>query len=136
MSKKTKEQISFNMRQVKNKDSDIEIMLRKELWSRGLRYQKNVNGIIGKPDIVFKGKKVAIFCDSEFWHGYDWENQKKDFKSNKEFWITKIERNIERDEEVNAQLKKIGWKVLRFWGRDIKKNCKECADLIQTILEQ
>lgn len=136
MSKKTKEQISFNMRQVKNKDSDIEIMLRKELWSRGLRYQKNVNGIIGKPDIVFKGKKVAIFCDSEFWHGYDWENRKKDFKSNKEFWITKIERNIERDEEVNAQLKKIGWKVLRFWGRDIKKNCKECADLIQTILEQ
>lgn len=136
MSKKTKEQISFNMRQVKNKDSDIEIMLRKELWSRGLRYQKNVNGIIGKPDIVFKGKKVAIFCDSEFWHGYDWENRKKDFKSNKEFWITKIERNIERDEEVNAQLKKLGWKVLRFWGRDIKKNCKECADLIQTILEQ
>ena len=134
--KKTKEQISFNMRQVKNKDSDIEIMLRKELWSRGLRYQKNVNGIIGKPDIVFKGKKVAIFCDSEFWHGYDWENRKKDFKSNKEFWITKIERNIERDEEVNAQLKKLGWKVLRFWGRDIKKNCKECADLIQTILEQ
>ena len=136
MSKKTKEQISFNMRQVKNKDSDIEIMLRKELWSRGLRYQKNVNEIIGKPDIVFKGKKVAIFCDSEFWHGYDWENRKKDFKSNKEFWITKIERNIERDEEVNAQLKKLGWKVLRFWGRDIKKNCKECADLIQTILEQ
>lgn len=136
MSKKTKEQISFNMRQVKNKDSDIEIKLRKELWSRGLRYQKNVNGIIGKPDIVFKGKKVAIFCDSEFWHGYDWENRKKDFKSNKEFWITKIERNIERDEEVNTQLKKLGWKVLRFWGRDIKKNCKECADLIQTILEQ
>ena len=64
MSTKTKEQISFNMKQVKNKDSDIELMLRKELWNRGLRYRKNVNGIIGKPDIVFKSKKVAVFCDS------------------------------------------------------------------------
>ena len=105
MPKKTKEQISFNMKQVKNKDSDIELMLRKELWSRGLRYRKNVTGIIGKPDIVFKAKKVAVFCDSEFWHGYDWENRKGDFKSNKDFWIPKIERNIERDKEVSKAKK-------------------------------
>ena len=96
MASKTKEQISFNMKQVKNKNSKIEVMLRKELWSRGLRYQKNVNGIIGKPDIVFKGKKVAVFCDSEFFHGYDWENRKHDFKTHQEFWIPKIERNMQR----------------------------------------
>ena len=76
MGAKTKEQISYNMSQVKNKDSQIELMLRKELWARGLRYQKNVSGITGKSDIVFKGKKVVVFCDSEFFHGYDWENRK------------------------------------------------------------
>lgn len=95
--KKTKEQISYNMQHVKNKDSDIELKLRKELWSRGIRYRKNVNKIVGKPDIVFITKKVAVFCDSEFWHGYNWEERKKDFKSNQEFWIPKIERNIQRD---------------------------------------
>lgn len=135
MPKKTKEQISFNMRQVKNKDSNIELILRKELWSRGLRYRKNVAGIIGKPDIVFKSKKVVVFCDSEFWHGYDWKNRKRDFKSNQDFWIPKIERNIERDKEVNKALESEGWKVLRFWGKDIKKRCKECALEIQKALQ-
>ena len=101
---KTKEQISYNMQQVKNKDSKIEVLLRKELWSRGLRYRKNVTKVFGKPDIVFSGKKVAVFCDSEFWHGHDWENRKNDFKSNQEFWIPKIERNMQRDKEVNERL--------------------------------
>lgn len=129
--KKTKEQISFNMKRVKNKDSEIELALRKELWNRGLRYQKNVTKIFGKPDLVFKGKKVAVFCDSEFWHGYNWEERKKDFKSNQEFWIPKIERNIERDKEVTAELEKQGWTVLRFWGKEIKKNAGGCADIIE-----
>lgn len=129
--KKTKEQISFNMKQVKNKDSKIEIALRKELWSRGLRYQKNVTSIFGKPDLVFKGKKVAVFCDSEFWHGYNWNERKKDFKSHQEFWIPKIERNMERDKEVTEELQKQGWTVLRFWGKEIKKNAGGCADIIE-----
>lgn len=129
--KKTKEQISFNMKQVKNKDSKIEIALRKELWSRGLRYQKNVTNIFGKPDLVFKGQKVAVFCDSEFWHGYNWNERKNDFKSRQDFWIPKIERNMERDKEVTAELQKQGWTVLRFWGKEIKKNVKECADIIE-----
>ena len=132
--KKTKEQISFNMKQVKNKDSKIEIALRKELWSRGLRYQKNVTSIFGKPDLVFKGKKVAVFCDSEFWHGYNWEERKKDFKSHQEFWIPKIERNMERDREVTEKLEAEGWTVLRFWGKDIKKNLTECADAIEAAV--
>ena len=129
--KKTKEQISFNMKQVKNKDSVIEIALRKELWSRGLRYQKNVTKIFGKPDLVFKGKKVAVFCDSEFWHGYNWEERKKDFKTNQEFWIPKIEWNMQRDIEVTQELQKQGWKVLRFCGNEIKKNVSGCADIIE-----
>lgn len=129
--KKTKEQISFNMKQVKNKDSVMEIALRKELWNRGLRYQKNVTKIFGKPDLVFKGKKVAVFCDSEFWHGYNWEERKKDFKSHQEFWIPKIERNMQRDIEVTEELQKQGWKVLRFWGNEIKKNVSGCANIIE-----
>ena len=128
---KTKEQISYNMQQVKNKDSKIEVLLRKELWSRGLRYRKNVNRICGKPDIVFIGKKIAVFCDSEFWHGYNWEERKKDFKSHQEFWIPKIERNMERDAEVTAKLESEGWTVLRFWGNEIKKNTAQCADIIE-----
>ena len=128
---KTKEQISYNMQQVKNKDSKIEVLLRKELWSRGIRYRKNVNRIYGKPDIVFIGKKIAVFCDSEFWHGYNWEERKKDFKSHQEFWIPKIERNMERDAEVTAKLKSEGWTVIRFWGNEIKKNTAQCADIIE-----
>lgn len=133
--KKTKEQISFNMKQVKNKDSKIEVALRKELWNRGLRYQKNVTSIFGKPDLVFKGKKVAVFCDSEFWHGYNWEERKKDFKSHQEFWIPKIERNMERDKEVTAELQRQGWMVLRFWGKEIKKNVCGCADIIEKAVK-
>ena len=103
--KKTKEQISHNMRQVKNKDSAIELTLRKELWSRGLRYRKNVNSIFGKPDIAFIGKKIAVFCDSEFWHGYAWEIAQDEFQSRRDFWIPKIERNMQRDQEVNEKLR-------------------------------
>ena len=136
MGKKTPEQISYNMRQVKCKGSKIEVVLMKELWSRGLRYRKNVTNIFGKPDIVFIGKKVAVFCDSEFWHGYNWEERKHDFKSHQEFWIPKIERNIERDREVTEQLQAEGWTVLRFWGKDIKKNLKECADIIERAVRK
>lgn len=134
--KKTEEQISYNMRQVKNKDSDIELLLRKELWQRGIRYRKNVRKIFGNPDIVFIGLKIAVFCDSEFWHGYNWEERKKDFKSNQDFWIPKIERNIERDKEVNEKLKSEGWKVIRFWGKEIKKETKRCADVIEFAIEE
>lgn len=131
MDRHTPEQRRRNMQAVKNKDSDIELMLRKELWKRGIRYRKNDKTIFGHPDLAFKGKKVAVFCDSEFWHGFDWENRKKDIKSNQEFWIPKIERNIVRDQEVTQKLTEEGWIVLRFWGKDIKKNLQECADKIE-----
>lgn len=134
MDRHTPEQRRKNMQAIKSKDSEIEIILRKELWSRGLRYRKNVNKVLGKPDIVFMSKKVAVFCDSEFWHGYNWEERKNDFKSNQEFWIPKIERNIERDREVTEHLESEGWTVIRFWGREIKKNVVYCADVIANAL--
>ena len=132
--KKTKEQITYNMKQVKNKDSKIEIILRKELWKRNLRYRKNLNSVIGKPDIAFIKKKVAVFCDSEFWHGYNWEQRKNDFKSNQDFWLPKIERNIERDHEVTRLLEEQGWIVLRFWGKEIKNKTSTCVDKIEKVV--
>lgn len=134
--KKTKEQISYNMSRVKNKDSAIEIALRKELWARGIRYRKNVTSVFGKPDIAFIGKKVAVFCDSEFWHGYDWDVKKHEIKSRQDFWIPKIERTIQRDMEVNQRLQELGWTVLRFWGKDIKRDPAACADLIVKVLKE
>jgi DNA mismatch endonuclease, patch repair protein len=123
------------MKAVKSKGSKIEVRLMKELWRRGVRYRKNVKGIVGTPDIVFRTKKVAVFCDSEFWHGKDWENRKNDFKTNKEFWFKKIERNIEKDKEVNVALKEQGWVVLRFWGKQINKSLDECCESIIKTLD-
>ena len=136
MDNHTPEQRHKNMQAVKNKNTKIEVLLRKELWSRGLRYQKNSKKVFGKPDIVFIGKKVAVFCDSEFFHGYDWENKQKEIKSNRDFWIPKIERNMQRDKEVNDTLEKSGWTVLRFWGNDIKKNLQACADEIERVVRK
>ena len=129
--KKTTEQISQNMRRVKNKDSAIELALRKELWNRGLRYRKNVKTVYGKPDIAFIGKKIAVFCDSEFWRGYAWEITQDEFQSRRDFWIPKIERNMQREQEVNEKLRSDGWIVLRFWGKQIKRDVVACADEIE-----
>ncbi len=131
MDRLTPEQRHRNMQSIKSKDSKIELLLRQELWKRGLRYRKNTKSVFGHPDIAFIGKKVAVFCDSEFWHGYDWERRKADIKSNKDFWISKIERNMARDEEVNDYLSAHGWKVLRFWGKQIEKDAAGCADIIE-----
>lgn len=136
MDNRTPEQRKRNMQAIKNKDSKIECLLRKELWKRGLKYRKNVKSVFGHPDIAFIGKKVAVFVDSEFWHGYDWENRKNDFKSHQDFWIPKIERNMQRDREVNEKLRSDGWTVIRFWGKDLKKNVQGCAEAIKLELDK
>lgn len=133
---KTPDQIHYNMSRIRNKDTKIEVKLRKELWSRGLRYRKNDSSIFGHPDIAFISKKVVVFCDSEFWHGYDWECRKNAIKTNREFWISKIERNMRRDVEVNEMLREQGWTVLRFWGKDIEKNLSDCADKIERTVRE
>lgn len=132
MDKLTPEQRKRNMRANKGAGTSIETTLGKAMWEVGLRYRKNVKTIFGKPDFIFKGRKIAVFCDGEFWHGRYWEQRKLDHKSNKQFWISKIERNIERDREVTKTLQNDGWTVLRFWETDIKKNIHHCiAQVLQ-----
>lgn len=126
---------SKTMKAIKGKDTRIELKLRKELWKHGIRgYRVNYKKVIGKPDIAFVGKKIAIFCDSEFWHGKDWDEQKNKIKTNREYWIPKIERNIERDKEVNEELKQLNWTVLRFWGKEILKDIEKVVVKIKKHL--
>lgn len=132
----TPEQRRKNMQAIKGKDTKIEIMLRQKLWEKGYRYRKNYKNLPGRPDIVFLKLKIAIFCDSEFWHGYNWEDKKKRLGTNKEFWIKKIETNMERDKKVNEKLISDGWIVLRFWETEIKKNPDNCIKIIEEAIQQ
>lgn len=130
----TPEQRRKNMQAIKSKDTSIEIALRLALWHRGIRYRKNYKHLPGKPDIVITKYKIAVFCDSDYWHGYDWENRHQRIKSNREYWIPKIERNMARDKEVNQLLEAQGWIVLRFWEWQIRKDLDQCVDkIINTI---
>ena len=122
------------MQAIRSSGTSIEVLLAKALWHRGFRYTKNNSRVTGKPDIVFSRHKVAVFCDSEFFHGKDWDTQKHRIRSNQEFWHRKIERNMQRDAEVNAALREQGWVVLRFWGQDIKKNTELCVRKITEVL--
>lgn len=139
MDRLTKEQRHRNMKNIKSKDTSIELKLRKELWKRGYRYRKNYEGLPGKPDIVLTKYKIVIFCDSEFFHGKDWGHLKEHLKSstNSAYWLKKIQRNIDRDMEITKQLYSLGWTVIRFWGKDIIQNPEECVQTIEdAILEQ
>lgn len=136
MDKLTPEQRHKNMQAVKSKGSNIEQILAKHLWSNGFRYRKNDKSVYGKPDFTFKKYKVAIFCDGEFWHGRNWEERKKDHKTNQEFWYSKIEKNIQRDSEVNTYLRKSHWTVLRFWETDIEKDIASVMKTIKNIMEK
>ena len=133
MDRLTPEQRHKNMVAVKAKDTSIEKILGKLMWEAGIRYRKNDKTVFGHPDFSHKGKKIAIFCDGEMWHGRDWEKRRNEFKSNRSFWIPKIERNIARDNEVNEVLLSRGWTVLRFWESDIKKHPNDCLQKIITI---
>ena len=124
------------MKNIKSSDTKIELLLRKALWDKGYRYRKNVANLPGKPDIVLTKYKIAIFCDGEFFHGKDWEVLKPKLKNsnNSEFWINKISRNIERDDEVNKELLFRGYTVIRFWGNEIKKDVDECVKVIEETI--
>ena len=130
MDRLTKEQRHKNMAANKSKGTKPEILFAKLLWNAGIRYRKNDKSLFGKPDFVIRASKIAIFCDGEFWHGRDWNVRKKDHKTNCNFWYSKIERNIERDKEVNIELDKQGWKVFRFWETEITKEPDKCLNTI------
>jgi DNA mismatch endonuclease Vsr len=132
VAQKTLEQISYNMSRIRDRDTKIERVLRDEFLLRGMTaFTQNDTDVIGKPDFVFKTRKIAVFCDSEFWHGYNWEKRKLGFKSRQDFWIPKIERNMERDNEVTTQLEAEGYLVLRFWGHRIKKELDTVVNEIE-----
>jgi DNA mismatch endonuclease (patch repair protein) len=132
----TPEQRRKNMRAIKYKNTKIEELLAKALRKKGLRYyRRNNNKVFGKPDFTFRSLKIAVFCDSEYFHGKDWEVNKHRIKTNTDFWVNKIEGNISRDKLVNETLLKDGWKVIRFWGNEIKKNIDFCVQSIQKEIE-
>jgi DNA mismatch endonuclease (patch repair protein) len=132
MDRITPEQRSKTMSAIRSTNTKAEIRLAKALWNLGYRYRKNNKTVFGKPDLTFKKLKIAIFVDSEFFHGRDWETQKDRVKTNREFWQKKIERNIQRDIEVNNYLESQNWKVLRFWSEQIEKNLEDCVTKIQS----
>ena len=126
------------MSSIKSKDTRPELMLRRELWSRGLRYRVNVKILPGKPDIVFTRAKIAVFCDGDFWHGNNWairgmSSLDEELTGYSEFWQDKIRRNIKRDKENTEMLQLNGWKVLRFWESEIKIDLELCADIIASL---
>ena len=134
----SKEQRRKNMQHIRSTNTSIEVILRKALWIEGIRYRKNYKDLPGNPDIAITKYKIAIFCDGEFFHGKDWEVLKPRLEksNNGEYWISKISRNRERDNEVNKRLLFEGWTVIRFWGKDIKKDVGACVRVIQeTIFE-
>ncbi len=127
---------SAMMAKIRSKETGPEKQLRKILWGLGIRYRKNVKKLPGTPDIVITKYKLAIFVDGEFWHGYNWEEKRTKIKSNRGFWIPKIERNMQRDRFNNQTLKEQGWKVIRFWDSQIKDQPGKCVAQIISYIEE
>lgn len=133
MDRLTKEQRHKNMVAIKSKDTKIELLLRKALWHKGIRYRKNMKVLNCHPDIVIIKYKIAVFCDGDFWHGKTFERY--EVTTNAKFWHEKIQRNVERDLENTIELRDNGWTVLRFWETDIKKNLDMCVDAVLREVE-
>ena len=131
------EQRHKNMQHIKSKDTQIERIFRKALWREGIRYRKNYDKLPGKPDIAITKYKIAIFCDGEFFHGKDWEQLQIKLKNsnNSDYWIKKIQRNINRDYEVEQAIRAKGWIVLRFWGKDIKHDGNMCVKTVKEAIQ-
>jgi len=132
----TPEQRSKLMSAIRSTNTKDEVRLAKALWALGYRYRKNNKTVFGKPDFTFKKIKLAIFVDGEFFHGKNWDIDRNRIKTNSEFWIKKIERNMQRDIEVNAYLESQNWKILRFWSNDIKKNLDSCILEIENAIAE
>ena len=136
MDKMTKDQRHKCMSHIRSKDTSIEVKLRKALWHKGYRYRKNYKNLPGKPDIVLTKQRIVIFCDSEFWHGRDWDVLKSRLLKgkNSDYWIKKIERNRERDVEIDRALLSMDWTVIRFWGDEILKDTDTCIKIIEETI--
>lgn len=133
---KTTKQRSLLMQKIRSIRTEPEIILQKSLRKEGIKFKINYHNLPGNPDIVLFNKKITIFVDGEFWHGYQWEQKKKKIKGNRAYWIPKIERTIARDKENNKKLKKAGWKVIRFWQHQTTKDLPKCIEKIKKIAKE
>lgn len=130
------------MSAVKSKNNKAEMALRKELWKRGQRYRLYDKTLIGRPDLVFKSKKVIIFVDGDFWHGRALveegvEGLKRGLRTSRsDWWLAKIGRNVKRDQVVTKQLESEGWRVLRIWESEVQENVSLAADKVEEFLNQ
>ena len=132
----TTPEVSKRMAKVHLKRGKAETLLAKKLWHKGIRYRLNYKKLSGSPDIAITKDRLAIFVDGEFWHGQDWETRKARLKHNRDYWIEKIEENIERDKRNDIILKEKGWSVLHFWEKEVLKNPDDCVEAILALLNQ
>ncbi len=123
------------MSKIRGKNTKPELLFRKALWNKGVRYRINSKKLPGKPDVSIQKYKLAIFIDGEFWHGYNWDERRNKIKSNRGFWVPKIERNMQRDEEVNQLLEDMDYTVFRFWEQDVKNELDKCINDVLIFLD-
>ena len=128
-------EIRKRMANIHLKNGKAESILAKQLWHSGIRYRKNYKKLPGSPDIAITTQKIAVFVDGEFWHGQNWAERKPRLKSNRDYWIEKIEENIARDRRNNEALEKMGWHVFRFWEKQVLKDPDLCATVILSSIE-
>ena len=121
----------------RSRNTTPELLLRRALWRAGVRYRLNGHGLVGRPDIVVTGSRTAVFCDGDLWHGRDWPRRKMKLErgANAAYWVRKIERNMQRDREVNQRLKAAGWRVIRVWEGDVNKDPTRIAREIRDAMD-
>jgi DNA mismatch endonuclease (patch repair protein) len=122
------------MGRIRGRNTKPEMRLRKALWALGFRYRLHAKHLPGRPDLAFPKYKVAVFIDGEFWHGYQWETRREGIKTNRDYWIPKIERNMARDREHDRALEAAGWTVLRFWAKQVEQDPEACLTQIAAHL--
>lgn len=131
----TNKQRSKVMSKIKGQNTKPELMLRKTLWANNLRFRVHDKELPGKPDIVIKKYKLVIFIDGEFWHGYEWDKNKRQIKSNRAYWIPKIERNMQKDKINIERLEAMGYTVFRFWAEEVTKDLDACVNQVKLYIE-
>lgn len=132
----TTSQRSILMSKIKSSNTKSELLLRKALWNKGLRFRVNNKSLPGRPDLSIKKYKLVIFVDGEFWHGYNWKSKKLKIQSNKDYWINKIEGNIERDKKINQYYSENEWKIFRFWEHQLLTSIEDCTIEILHFLKK
>lgn len=135
MARRPPETVSYNMSKIRATNTGLELLFKKLLDGAGLEYARYYD-VEGKPDFAFPAEKIAVFCDSDFWHGYRWRERVDEFSTNRKFWVEKITRNVDRDSQVNLILRGDGWKVLRFWEHAIRKSPEKCLSAVLGALSE